>query len=65
MRAYATFLAPSPRGFSGPRGWYVTDDRETVVAGPFPSESEALAAKGSRKRQRPALTTDPAPRPER
>lgn len=35
-----TFLAPSPGGFRGPRGWYVVLFR-AQLAGPFGSEGEA------------------------
>jgi len=38
--ADVTFLAPSPRGFSGPRGWYLLFFR-APLAGPFASEREA------------------------
>jgi hypothetical protein len=42
MRAFVAYLAPARFGFQGPRGWYVTDTCEQVIAGPFSSERTAL-----------------------
>jgi len=42
-RAYMTFLARSPGGFRGRRGWYLTGRSESILAGPFHSERLALA----------------------
>ncbi len=47
LTADVTFLAPSPGGFKGGRGWYVVLFR-VPVAGPFASESEAVADARSR-----------------